>query len=84
MHQKRQDYIYDPDGNLVFDRSKRMGIVYDWRNLPVLYRFYNNVPEDVTWQDAGSLEISRSGIKLLSIVKMVYDANGNRVIKSEE
>lgn len=75
-------YIYDPDGNMAFDRLKKMGIVYDWRNLPVEFRFYSNVPIDVNWAEAGALEV-RTGITLTSFVKVLYDANGNRVLKTE-
>lgn len=74
--------VFDPDGNLVFDRSKNMGIVYDWRNMPVEFRFYKSIPDDVKWYEAGNLENTR-GVKLLSVVSMLYDASGDRVLKRE-
>ena len=35
------DYIYDFNGNMIFDRSKQMSVQYDWRNMPVKFSFYD-------------------------------------------
>jgi YD repeat-containing protein len=78
-----KNYFYDPNGNMVFDRSKKLGLVYDWRNLPVEFRFYSSVPANVNWYESGCLDKKRSGIRLISRLKMVYDISGNRVIKEE-
>lgn len=75
-------YLYDENGNMVLDRSKRMGIVYDYRDMPVLFRFYDTIPAGVAAQEAGNLEETRpSDVTLLSYVRVMYDAGGNRVFK---
>lgn len=80
IHGAAVNYVYAPDGALVFDRSKKMGIVYDYRNLPVEFRFYTSIPADAEWDDAKTLN-NRTGVELVSLVKMLYDADGNRVLK---
>ena len=32
------NFVYDSEGNLVEDKSKRMKISYDWRGMPVEFR----------------------------------------------
>lgn len=41
-------YIYDPHGNLVIDTGKKMVVEYDWRDLPISFRFYDTIPVSVT------------------------------------
>jgi YD repeat-containing protein len=72
------NYIYDYNGNMVLDRSKKMMVTYDWRDLPVAFSFYSDVPSTVkTCTDL------KAGFKasLISKVVMVYDAAGSRVSK---
>jgi hypothetical protein len=87
------NYIYDPNGNLVFDYSKKMFIEYDWRNKPITFKFFNVIPSTVLqaadetargnlWRTLKQ-NIEASGATLVSEVKMVYDAGGARVIKNE-
>lgn len=97
------NYLYDADGNLVIDFQKKMIIKYDWRNLPVYFRFFESIPgtNKISYNNQGTYEIidpefsadkkgfksldkymeSRTDIKLLSTVHMIYDAAGNRVLK---
>ena len=72
-------YIYDANGNMVFDRSKKMAIEYDWRNMPVNFYFYQAIdtyPED--FDDVYTLYKSNTA---RSLVCMTYDVSGNRVLK---
>lgn len=70
------NFVYDPNGNMVLDRSKKMGVKYDFRNMPVLFRFYNSAPASgVTWEQAANLGGQRADVEI------VYDAAGSRVIK---
>jgi YD repeat-containing protein len=41
-------YIYDIRGNLIIDKKKNLYIQYDWRNMPIKFSFYNNLPVDET------------------------------------
>jgi hypothetical protein len=68
-------FVYDPNGNMVLDRSKKMAIKYDWRGLPVLFRFYPSLPASVSWDQALNLGNARAD------VEMIYDASGSRVLK---
>jgi YD repeat-containing protein len=43
----RIDYLYDFFGNLVVDKTKKLIIEYDWRDLPVKFRFYDSIPSVV-------------------------------------
>jgi YD repeat-containing protein len=86
------NFIYDPNGNMVLDYSKKMYIEYDWRNLPVTFTFYNSIP--ITILQAAD-ETARAALwhnlkqnieataTPVSQVKMAYDASGNRVMKKE-
>lgn len=87
-----EEYVYDEHGNLVIDFTKKMIIEYDWRNLPVVYRFYNMIPSGITKNSAGTYtngnlysfiksKVDDNTIKLLSTVVMIYDAAGDRVGK---
>jgi RHS repeat-associated protein len=79
----RVNFIYDPNGNMVLDRSKKMAILYSWQDLPVEFQLFDSIPDDVTdWQAVDTLA-NRTGITLASAVKMLYDAGGNRVLKEE-
>ncbi len=82
IHNGNENYLYAPDGSLVYDRDKKMAILYDYRNLPVEFRFYTSIPADAAWTEAATLN-DRTGIELISRVKMLYDAGGNRVSKQE-
>jgi hypothetical protein len=86
-----KDYIYDVFGNLVVDLTKNMYIEYDYRNLPVAFRFYSNLSTIVsgtTTSSTGTADdnlftnIKNSGA-MVSQVVMYYDASGNRVAKLE-
>ncbi len=78
-------FIYDPDGNMVVDRSKNMVIDYDWRGLPVAFRFYNQLPAGLNWRSIREhmLDTNHENVDMLSKVTMLYDAGGNRVYKIE-
>jgi YD repeat-containing protein len=91
-----QEYVYDAFGNLVVDFTKKMVIENDWRNLPIIYSFYNDltaagISRDSTGVYNGAIDLItqlqnkvKSGtITLVSKVKMLYDADGNRVCKME-
>ncbi|MBD3420692.1 MAG: hypothetical protein GF398_11295 [Chitinivibrionales bacterium] len=58
------NYDYDANGNMIYDKSKKMTINYDWRDMPTHFQFHD---------DNGTL---------LSEVIMLYDAAGNRVVKT--
>jgi hypothetical protein len=69
-----------------------MIIKYDWRNLPVSYRFYSAIPSGITKNSAGSCtnsnlysfiksKVDDNSIQLLSTVVMLYNAAGDRVGK---
>ena len=73
-----------------------MVIEYDWRDMPVAFRFYSSIPSAIDANDSGEYSISStekdlyrymasqgSGVTPLSQVVMLYDASGNRVIKME-
>ncbi|MBN1576040.1 MAG: hypothetical protein JW913_05780 [Chitinispirillaceae bacterium] len=89
-----QEYIYDTHGNLVVDYTKKMVAEYDWRDMPVTYRFYSAIPSGITKNSAGTgtnsnlYEYMRSKvddgtIQLASTVIMLYNAAGERVSKIE-
>jgi hypothetical protein len=79
-------YLYDPNGNMVLDRSKRMCIEYDWRDLPITFRFFDNIPDIAfSWHNGAKsidAQVQESGARLLSEVQMLYSAAGERVTKS--
>ncbi len=65
---QKPNYEYDKYGNMTIDRSKNMLVTYDYRNLPLKFQFFEDVD-------------ARVGVS--SSVDMVYDAGGNRVLKTE-
>lgn len=74
-------YVYDPNGNMILDRSKNMIVEYDWRNLPVAFKFFKSLPNrSITWEEVPNLK-STDGIVQSSEVQMMYDASGSRVWK---
>lgn len=75
------NYIYDSKGNMILDRSKKMAMYYDWRNLPVTFKFYDHIPEEVDEVSEVYALDANSDVKRLSFVKMLYNANGKRVLK---
>jgi YD repeat-containing protein len=86
------NFIYDPNGNMVLDYSKKMYIEYNWRDMPVCFTFYNSIPASVLvaadetaranlWQNLK--QAIEATATVVSEVKMVYDASGNRVRKKE-
>lgn len=74
------NFVYNKNGAMVVDKQKNMVIHYNWKNKPESIYFYNKLPIDVS-QKWRSENFSSGDIKLLQIVKMVYDANGSRVQK---
>jgi len=77
------NYIYDLNGNMVLDRSKKMVVEYDWNDMPVRFLVYSDIPATVTtWDDVKNLK-TNSNITITSEVVMTYDATGNRVLKKE-
>jgi len=86
LQEEEENYLYCSNGNMVFDKSKRMAVVYDWRNLPVRFKFYTGYPEDVSPATCTALESPADGgtpYRLLAYVDMRYDAAGKRVLKQE-
>jgi YD repeat-containing protein len=88
------NFVYDPNGNMIFDYSKKMYVDYDWRNLPISFKFYNSISSDLLitdnetaranlWRTLKQAIEAASGTTMVSEVKMVYDASGNRVVKKE-
>lgn len=81
------NYLYDPNGNMILDFSKKMVVVYDWRDMPVSFKFYDQIPPYIlnlvfAWIKLEQ-RITANGGVLKAEVKMVYDAQGNRVLKQE-
>ena len=60
------NFLYDSEGNLIEDKSKRLKISYDWRGMPVEFRLE---PTGV------------SGDTLFKI-GMLYDGTGRRISKT--
>jgi YD repeat-containing protein len=88
------NYFYDYFGNMIYDFSKHMAITYDWRNMPIKFTFYTGDPNLSAYTGAaanGTLNkedlaqaVQTANITVVSEVYMLYDANGNRVIKMEK
>lgn len=64
-----------------------MYVEYDWRDLPVSFKFYDRIVDavadlnpDQAWRFFDQTQTG-NGAVLLSEVRMVYDAAGNRVQK---
>ncbi len=75
------NYVYDPKGNMVLDRSKKMIINYDWRNLPVTFKFYKSLPaRALVWSELADISSTDGSVKSTE-VQMMYDAQGQRVSK---
>jgi YD repeat-containing protein len=72
------NFIYDRNGNQVVDKSKKIVTIYDWRDMPVMFKFYLSLPSDINWPVTGLDES-----QLVSQVAMMYDAAGDRVLKTE-
>ena len=94
-HSSSINYLYDYYGNMVYDASKKMAVLYNWRNLPVLFSFYSQPLSSDTLSDhAGgafngcidpfALSNCCSKLAMVSKVMMLYDASGNRVTKMEK
>jgi RHS repeat-associated protein len=80
-------YVYDPDGNLVLDRSKRMVIDYDALGQAIAFRTYQTLPSaNLTWADVegNGLAAPRFGCILQRTVTMAYDPFGQRVFKYDQ
>jgi hypothetical protein len=73
--------IYDANGNMILDRSKRIVVDYDWRDLPTLFMFYESIPNDISDADGVRNFIESGTTPMVSAVKMTYDGSGNRVKK---
>jgi hypothetical protein len=89
-------YIYGSHGAMVCDIQKKMVIDYDWRNQPVAFTFFSELPAVASYVADGivtntanfSRDIKQDAIDqgktILSEVVMLYDAGGNRVTKIEK
>lgn len=60
-------YIFDSRGNLIIDKEKKMHIAYDWRNMPIKFSFFNDLPvgektstEKIRPDDYGTITINDS------------------------
>jgi hypothetical protein len=88
------NYLYDYYGNMVYDASKKMTVLYDWRNLPIKFLFYAQgiqPPDFNSYVSAANgsitpqqLDAEFQGITPVSEVLMLYDTDGNRVAKIEK
>ncbi len=81
-----QNYVYDPNGNLVLDRSKKLTIDYDWRNMPFKIHFYNEIPSgNLSWRDVENNKLATINAKVeLGTIEFRYDASGQRVLKDAQ
>ena len=54
------DYTYDNFGNMVIDRSKKMIIEYDWRDMPVRFLFFKDIPgtDKISFDERGTYSIT--------------------------
>jgi RHS repeat-associated protein len=73
------NYIYDYNGNMVLDRSKKMAVEYDWRDMPVSFYFFSEIGYDITTCE--QVKVLCANKQTISKVVMLYDASGNRVKK---
>ena len=81
-----KNYLYDPNGNMVLDCSKKMLIDYDWRNMPIHFKFFDQIPQSAINAGWYNLEYNITHATptfgtLLNQVDAMYDVSGNRVIK---
>lgn len=62
-----------------------MVMFYDWRDMPVKFRFYADIPDDPELETTDAWNridaIDDAWGKIVSEVDMVYDASGARVLK---
>jgi RHS repeat-associated protein len=63
-----ENFVYDSEGNLTFDKSKELEISYDWRGMPIEFKQLQ--------QPAGSSD------KNLFKLTMSYDGSGRRISKT--
>jgi RHS repeat-associated protein len=63
-----ENFVYDSEGNLTFDKSKELEISYDWRGMPIEFKQLQ--------QPAGSSD--KNFFKLT----MSYDGSGRRISKT--
>ena len=75
-HPTRSDaagnFFYDAHGNMIYDRSKKMGVFYDNNNMPYLFHIYNADPAPGNYQN---------NFDVKSAVEILYDADSQRVLK---
>ncbi|OGK05620.1 MAG: hypothetical protein A2519_01880 [Candidatus Raymondbacteria bacterium RIFOXYD12_FULL_49_13] len=79
--QDADNYIYDKNGNMVFDKSKKMVITYDYRNMPTNFLFFDSFKK--TGTSSEDLSDYSFDNDILKRVFMIYDPSGNRVGKLE-
>lgn len=88
------EYVYSTHGNLLVDYTKQMVIEYDWRDMPVVYRFYSAIPSGITKDNRGTCtndnvynfmkeKVDDGTIDLVSTVVMIYNAAGKRMGKMD-
>lgn len=79
----RKEYVYDPNGNMVLDRKRKMVIEYDWQNLPTTMRVYDGIPDlELSWTDVeGNKLQTQHGRTQVALFEFLYDAGGDRVSK---
>ncbi len=90
-------FLYDEFGNCIIDFEKKMLTVYDWRNLPISFYFFSSFPSEIKADFRGTAYIDDmsfsstdnsiysymifKGLEPISIVSILYDAAGSRVLK---
>ncbi len=79
-----ENFVYDPDGNMVLDRERLMTIDYNSSGEAVNFNFYNQLPTgSLTWYQVmdNKLEDGTTTIRRAQ-VEMLYGVGGNRVMKT--
>lgn len=46
--------MYDKQGNMVIDKSKKMVVEYNYLDIPIAFRFYDNIPATITATATGT------------------------------
>lgn len=80
-HAVSKNYIYNKNGAIVCDMSRKCIFELDWRDLITSIKFYSAIPASVTSYDLLVQEGLWKNSNLVSEIKMTYDASGNRIAK---
>jgi len=90
-----KNYLYDRIGNCAVDFTRNMVAEYDWRDMPIAFRFYTNLEKagltgDIRGNYMGDdlygyidSKVDDGTLTLRESVIMLYNADGDRVCKME-